>query len=128
MRSAPVGSGVGAYDLQQQKLGKRAGSYAVLRALAAAHWRPVSLDEAHPKHTGVAVGIAGYAAFVVEYHCRAFGLRVRGRGLVVLTSYSHRGVVNAVKQSQAVSGEKKIHAVIGGFHLARTRRTTSATP
>ena len=46
----------------------------------------------------------------------AFNLRLRG--LVVLTSCSHRGVVNAVKQAQAVSGVKKIHAVIGGFHLA----------
>ena len=36
----------------------------------------------------------------------------------MLTSCSHRGVVNAVKQAQAVSGDKKIHAVIGGFHLA----------
>jgi len=45
-----------------------------------------------------------------------FNLRLRG--LVVLTSCSHRGVVNAVKQAQAVSGVKKIHAVIGGFHLA----------
>ena len=35
-----------------------------------------------------------------------------------LTSCSHRGVVNAVKQAQAVSGIKKVRAVIGGFHLA----------
>jgi 7,8-dihydropterin-6-yl-methyl-4-(beta-D-ribofuranosyl)aminobenzene 5'-phosphate synthase len=38
--------------------------------------------------------------------------------LVVLTSCSDRGVVNAVRQAQAVSGIKKVHAVIGGFHLA----------
>jgi len=36
----------------------------------------------------------------------------------VLTSCSHRGVVNAIKQAQAASGVKKVHAVIGGFHLA----------
>jgi hypothetical protein len=41
-----------------------------------------------------------------------------GRGLVVLTSCSHRGVVNAIKQSQAASGIKKVPAVIGGFHRA----------
>jgi 7,8-dihydropterin-6-yl-methyl-4-(beta-D-ribofuranosyl)aminobenzene 5'-phosphate synthase len=35
-----------------------------------------------------------------------------------LTSCSHRGVVNAVKQAQAASGVQKVHAVIGGFHLA----------
>jgi 7,8-dihydropterin-6-yl-methyl-4-(beta-D-ribofuranosyl)aminobenzene 5'-phosphate synthase len=43
---------------------------------------------------------------------------LKGRGLVVLTSCSHRGVVNAIRQAQAASGVEKIHAVIGGFHLA----------
>ena len=36
----------------------------------------------------------------------------------MLTSCSHRGVVNIVKQAQAVSGVEKVHAVLGGFHLA----------
>lgn len=43
---------------------------------------------------------------------------LKGRGLVVLTSCSHRGVVNTVKQAQAASGVGKVHAIIGGFHLA----------
>jgi 7,8-dihydropterin-6-yl-methyl-4-(beta-D-ribofuranosyl)aminobenzene 5'-phosphate synthase len=43
---------------------------------------------------------------------------LKGRGLVVLTSCSHRGVVNTIRQAQAASGVEKIHAVIGGFHLA----------
>ena len=51
-------------------------------------------------------------------HEIATTFNLRGRGLIVLTSCSHRGVVNAVKQAQAASGVKKIHAVIGGFHLA----------
>ncbi|MGA7485430.1 MAG: MBL fold metallo-hydrolase [Xanthobacteraceae bacterium] len=42
---------------------------------------------------------------------------VKDRGLVVLTSCSHRGVINAVKQAQEVSGIDKVHAVIGGFHI-----------
>ena len=42
---------------------------------------------------------------------------VKGKGLVVLTSCSHRGVINAVKQAQEVSGVDKVHAVIGGFHI-----------
>jgi 7,8-dihydropterin-6-yl-methyl-4-(beta-D-ribofuranosyl)aminobenzene 5'-phosphate synthase len=42
---------------------------------------------------------------------------VKGKGLVVLTSCSHRGVINAVKQAQEASGVKKVHAVIGGFHI-----------
>jgi 7,8-dihydropterin-6-yl-methyl-4-(beta-D-ribofuranosyl)aminobenzene 5'-phosphate synthase len=42
---------------------------------------------------------------------------VKGKGLVVLTSCSHRGVINAVRQAQQVSGVAKVHAVIGGFHI-----------
>jgi 7,8-dihydropterin-6-yl-methyl-4-(beta-D-ribofuranosyl)aminobenzene 5'-phosphate synthase len=48
-------------------------------------------------------------------HCTVFN--VKDRGLVVLSSCSHRGVVNAVKQAQEVSGVDKLHALLGGFHL-----------
>jgi 7,8-dihydropterin-6-yl-methyl-4-(beta-D-ribofuranosyl)aminobenzene 5'-phosphate synthase len=51
-------------------------------------------------------------------HEIAMAFNLKRRGLVVLTSCSHRGVVNAIKQAQAASGIEKIHAVIGGFHLA----------
>ncbi len=51
-------------------------------------------------------------------HEIATAFNLKGRGLVVLTSCSHRGVINAIKQAQAVSGINKVHAVIGGFHLA----------
>jgi len=43
----------------------------------------------------------------------AFNLK--GRGLVVLTSCSHRGVVNAIKQAQVPRVWKKFIAVIGAF-------------
>ena len=51
-------------------------------------------------------------------HEIATAYNLRGRGLIVLTSCSHRGVVNAVKAAQAASGIQKVHAVVGGFHLA----------
>lgn len=51
-------------------------------------------------------------------HEIATAYNVKDRGLVVLTSCSHRGVVNAVEQAQAASGVKKVHAIIGGYHLA----------
>jgi 7,8-dihydropterin-6-yl-methyl-4-(beta-D-ribofuranosyl)aminobenzene 5'-phosphate synthase len=51
-------------------------------------------------------------------HEIAIAFNLRGRGLIVLTSCSHRGVINAIKQAQAASGVNKVHAVIGGFHLA----------
>jgi 7,8-dihydropterin-6-yl-methyl-4-(beta-D-ribofuranosyl)aminobenzene 5'-phosphate synthase len=51
-------------------------------------------------------------------HEIATGFNLKGKGLVLLTSCSHRGVVNAIKQAQAASGIEKVHALIGGFHLA----------
>ena len=51
-------------------------------------------------------------------HEIAIAFNLKERGLIVLTSCSHRGVINAIKQAQAVSGINKVHAVIGGFHLA----------
>src|SRR5262249_32977025 len=51
-------------------------------------------------------------------HELATAFNLKGRGLVILTACSHRGVVNTIKQAQAASGVTKVHAVIGGFHLA----------
>ena len=42
---------------------------------------------------------------------------VKDKGLVVLTSCSHRGVINTVRQAMTASGVDKVHAVIGGFHI-----------
>ncbi len=42
---------------------------------------------------------------------------VKDRGLVVLTSCSHRGVINTRHQAMAASGVDRVHAVIGGFHV-----------
>jgi 7,8-dihydropterin-6-yl-methyl-4-(beta-D-ribofuranosyl)aminobenzene 5'-phosphate synthase len=51
-------------------------------------------------------------------HELAAAYNLKGRGLVILTSCSHRGVVNTIKQAQAASGITKVYAIIGGFHLA----------
>jgi 7,8-dihydropterin-6-yl-methyl-4-(beta-D-ribofuranosyl)aminobenzene 5'-phosphate synthase len=61
--------------------------------------------------------LAGKTVPDEHYHEHATVFHVRDRGLVVLSSCSHRGIVNAVKQAQEVSGVDKIHALLGGFHL-----------
>jgi 7,8-dihydropterin-6-yl-methyl-4-(beta-D-ribofuranosyl)aminobenzene 5'-phosphate synthase len=43
---------------------------------------------------------------------------VKDRGLVVITSCGHAGVVNSVRHVQKISGVDKVHAIVGGFHLA----------
>ena len=42
---------------------------------------------------------------------------LKGKGLVIISGCAHAGIVNTVKQAQAITGEERVHAVIGGFHL-----------
>jgi 7,8-dihydropterin-6-yl-methyl-4-(beta-D-ribofuranosyl)aminobenzene 5'-phosphate synthase len=43
---------------------------------------------------------------------------VRGRGLVVLTGCGHSGIINILRYARKITGEDRIHAVVGGFHLS----------
>ncbi|MGH7400526.1 MAG: MBL fold metallo-hydrolase [Candidatus Rokuibacteriota bacterium] len=43
---------------------------------------------------------------------------LKGRGLVVVTSCSHRGIVGICRNAARIAGVPKVHAVIGGFHLS----------
>ncbi len=61
--------------------------------------------------------LAGKVVADEHFHEHATCYNVKGRGLVVVSSCSHRGIVNAVRQAQEVSGVTKVHAIIGGFHL-----------
>lgn len=47
---------------------------------------------------------------------------VRGKGLVVLSGCAHAGIVNTIRQAQKISGISKVHAVLGGFHLAHAKQ------
>jgi 7,8-dihydropterin-6-yl-methyl-4-(beta-D-ribofuranosyl)aminobenzene 5'-phosphate synthase len=47
---------------------------------------------------------------------------VRDRGLVVISSCAHIGIVNTVKSAMATSRVDKLHAVVGGFHLAASKQ------
>jgi 7,8-dihydropterin-6-yl-methyl-4-(beta-D-ribofuranosyl)aminobenzene 5'-phosphate synthase len=51
---------------------------------------------------------------------------IKGLGLVVIASCSHRGVLNSVRRAQAISGITRVHAVIGGFHLVKPRTEDEA--
>jgi len=44
-------------------------------------------------------------------------VKVKGRGLVVISGCSHAGIINTVKHLQAAAQTSKVHAVLGGFHL-----------
>ncbi len=59
-------------------------------------------------------------------HELATAYAIKGLGLVVIASCSHRGVLNSVRQAQAVSGIQQVHMIIGGFHLVRPRTDEEA--
>ena len=42
---------------------------------------------------------------------------VKGRGLVVLSSCSHAGVINVLRHAQRLTGIDTIYAFVGGLHL-----------
>ena len=48
----------------------------------------------------------------------ALAVHVRGKGLVVLTGCAHSGVINTITYAEEITGVKKVHAIMGGFHLA----------
>jgi 7,8-dihydropterin-6-yl-methyl-4-(beta-D-ribofuranosyl)aminobenzene 5'-phosphate synthase len=56
---------------------------------------------------------------VQDQHIHEHGtcFNVKGRGLVVISSCGHAGIINTARQAMAVSGVKKLHAALGGFHL-----------
>lgn len=43
---------------------------------------------------------------------------VKGRGLVVISSCSHSGVINVLRNAERLTHVEKIHAFIGGLHLS----------
>src|SRR5487761_2228608 len=51
-------------------------------------------------------------------HEHATCFNVKGKGLVIMTSCGHRGIVNSVRGAIKASGVAKVHAILGGFHLA----------
>ena len=52
---------------------------------------------------------------------QALVANVRGRGLVVVTGCGHSGIVNTLRYVQRLTGETRLHAVVGGFHLSGPR-------
>jgi 7,8-dihydropterin-6-yl-methyl-4-(beta-D-ribofuranosyl)aminobenzene 5'-phosphate synthase len=135
----PVRGDFGALDRQALKDANLAVTYAEGPSLVADHGFTTgqvglrSFEKLLSPSTmkiGVQGGLGCYAERLAENertqtavpdqfrHEIATCFNLKGKGLVVLTSCSHRGVVNVIEQARAASGIEKIHALIGGFHLA----------
>ena len=49
---------------------------------------------------------------------QSIAMNLKGKGLVVISGCAHAGIVNTLMFAQKTTGEQKIHAVLGGFHLS----------
>jgi 7,8-dihydropterin-6-yl-methyl-4-(beta-D-ribofuranosyl)aminobenzene 5'-phosphate synthase len=49
---------------------------------------------------------------------QALIIRLKGKGLVVISGCSHSGIVNTLVYAKKITGLEKIYAVLGGFHLS----------
>lgn len=47
----------------------------------------------------------------------ALVVNIRDRGLIILSGCAHSGIINTINHAKKVTGQEKVLAVIGGFHL-----------
>jgi 7,8-dihydropterin-6-yl-methyl-4-(beta-D-ribofuranosyl)aminobenzene 5'-phosphate synthase len=73
---------------------------------------------AYSSHHFTAEELAGSPIADQHWHEHATCYRVGDRGLVVITSCGHSGIINALRRAQEITGVGKIYALVGGFHLA----------
>jgi 7,8-dihydropterin-6-yl-methyl-4-(beta-D-ribofuranosyl)aminobenzene 5'-phosphate synthase len=74
--------------------------------------------KAYQNHHFTAEELSGNAVADQHWHEHATCFRLGDRGLVVITSCGHGGIINTLRRAQEVSGVEKIYALAGGFHLA----------
>jgi 7,8-dihydropterin-6-yl-methyl-4-(beta-D-ribofuranosyl)aminobenzene 5'-phosphate synthase len=63
-----------------------------------------------------AVLITGQVERVTDFE-KGFPIDVRGKGLVVLSSSSHSGIINVLEHARQLTGVQHVHACVGGLHL-----------
>ncbi len=58
----------------------------------------------------------------------ALVMNLSGKGLVILSGCAHSGIVNTVRYARKVAGIPRVHAIIGGFHLAGPAFAAAVAP
>jgi 7,8-dihydropterin-6-yl-methyl-4-(beta-D-ribofuranosyl)aminobenzene 5'-phosphate synthase len=48
---------------------------------------------------------------------QSLAIHLSGKGLVVISGCAHSGIINTIRYAQRITGEERLYAVIGGFHL-----------
>ncbi len=74
--------------------------------------------DAYMDHHFTAAELAGKPVPDQHWHEHATCFRLGDRGLVVISSCGHAGIINTLRRAQDITGVSKIYALVGGFHLA----------
>ena len=78
--------------------------------------RTTEFERGFPRHEAHRHG--GWEPDPLILDDQALVASVRGHGLVVLTGCGHSGIINILRYVRKLTGEHRIHAVLGGFHLS----------
>jgi 7,8-dihydropterin-6-yl-methyl-4-(beta-D-ribofuranosyl)aminobenzene 5'-phosphate synthase len=87
--------------------------------------RSVLITGEVPRTTGYEPGLPAQQAWLggrwepdpLVLDDQALIVDVRDKGLLVLTGCGHAGIINISRYAQRLTGERPVHAVVGGFHL-----------
>jgi len=71
----------------------------------------------YSEHHFSAAELSGQPQPDQHLHEHATCFHVRDRGLVVITSCGHGGIINTINRARQVTGIEKVYALVGGFHL-----------
>lgn len=77
--------------------------------------RTTEFETGMPSHEALVDGVWRPDPWIVDD--QALVVRVRDRGLVVLTGCGHAGAVNIVRHALRLTGQDRLHALLGGLHL-----------
>jgi 7,8-dihydropterin-6-yl-methyl-4-(beta-D-ribofuranosyl)aminobenzene 5'-phosphate synthase len=78
--------------------------------------RTTEFEKGFPIHWAKRDGVWEPDPLIMDDQCAI--INVRDKGLVVVTGCGHAGIINIIRNAQAVTGIGQIYAVIGGFHLS----------
>jgi 7,8-dihydropterin-6-yl-methyl-4-(beta-D-ribofuranosyl)aminobenzene 5'-phosphate synthase len=78
--------------------------------------RTTSFEKGFPIHYAKRDGQWAHDPLIMDDQCAIMNLR--NKGLVIITGCGHSGIINIVRNAQALTGVQNVHAIIGGFHLS----------
>lgn len=78
--------------------------------------RITSFEKGYPQHRAFIDGEWQPDQWI--WDDRALVINIKHKGLIIISGCAHAGIINAAMHAQKLTGEKTIHAILGGFHLA----------